>query len=194
MLFNIWVDCDEVLAETIDELLKRSPLVDRWIKKTDILSYYLSDVEKIGLTPKDTVDIFCSFFSSPEYYQTQPVLWAYEKLYKWKQQWHRMFLVTARAKPYEQQTRNWVETHFPNIFSWYLFMNQYTDNEVPKSVLCKEKWIQLLIDDNVQNIQDVNSLWLPGFLLDKPWNQNVENTKLMHRVYSWDEIELDMFN
>ena len=59
--------------------------------------------------------------------------------------------------------------------------------------MCKEKWIQLLIDDIVNNIQDVNSLWMPWFLLDKPRNQWVENSDLLKRVYSRDEIDLGKF-
>ena len=35
----IGVDCDEVLSETLDELLKRSPLKEKWIQKHDITSY-----------------------------------------------------------------------------------------------------------------------------------------------------------
>jgi hypothetical protein len=101
--------------------------------------------------------------------------------------------VTARDKPFEEQTRKRVETHFPWIFSDFLFMSQYTENEVPKSQLCKEKWIQLLIDDIVQNIQDVNSLWMPWFLLDKPRNQWIGDSELLHRVYSRDEIDLSQF-
>ena len=42
----IWVDCDEVLSETLDELLKLSPLKEKWIKKSDITSYEIYEVEK----------------------------------------------------------------------------------------------------------------------------------------------------
>ena len=189
----IWVDCDEVLSETINELVKRSPLKEKWIKRSDITSYYLSDVKKIGVTLEEAINIFHSFFESPEYYELQPVYWAYEKLYERKQRWHMLCVVTARNTPYEERTRKWVETHFPWIFSDFLFMNQYTENEIPKSKLCKDKWIQLLIDDNPQNIHDVNSLWMPWFLLDKPRNQNVENSELLIRAYSWDEINPDEF-
>ena len=72
-------------------------------------------------------------------------------------------------------------------------MGQHTENEIPKSKLCKEKWIQVLIDDNTFNIYDMNSVWIPWFLLDKPWNQWVEDTQLLHRVYSRDEINLSQF-
>ena len=189
----IWVDCDEVLSETINELLKKSPLKEKWIKRSDITSYYLSDVKKIGVTLEESINLFHSFFESPEYYELQPVFWAYEKLYERKQVWHTLCVVTARNNPYEERTRKRVETHFPWIFSDFLFMDQYTENEIPKSKLCKDKWIQLLIDDNPQNIHDVNSLWMPGFLLDKPRNQNIENSELLIRAYSWDEIDLNKF-
>ena len=189
----IGVDCDEVLSETIDELLKRSPLKGKWIQKSDIISYDLYEVEKIWLTKEDAIKTFYWFFESPEYYQCQPVFWAYEKLYERKQQWHKLFVVTARNKPYEEQTRKRVETHFPWIFSDYLFMNIYTENEIPKSQLCKDKWIQVLIDDSANNIRDMNSVWMPCFLLDKPWNQWVEDSELLHRVYSRDEIDLSQF-
>lgn len=189
----IWVDCDDVLSETIDEILKRSPLKEKWIKKSDITSYELCEVEKIWVTMQEAIQIFFSFFESPEYRHTQPVSWAYEKLYERKQAGHRLFVVTGRNKPYEEQTRKWVENHFPWIFSDFLFMNQYTENEIPKSELCKAKWIQLLIDDSVSNIHGMNEIWMPGFLVDKPWNQWVADTNLLKRVYSRDEIDLSEF-
>ena len=76
-----------------------------------------------ALTKEETIQAFYSFFESPEYYQTQSVSWAYEKLYERKQSGHTLFVVTARKKPHEQQTRKRVETHYPWIFSDYLFMN-----------------------------------------------------------------------
>jgi len=193
MLHCIWVDCDDVLSETMREIVKRSPLTEKWIKWSDIKSYSLYELDKLWITLNEAVQIFYSFFESEEYSLTQPVSGAYEKLYEWKQQWYKLFVVTWRPKPYEQVTKQWIELHFPWIFSDYLFMNQYTDNEIPKSILCKQKWIEVLVDDTVQNIVDMNSIWMPWFLMDKPWNQWEEDSKLLHRVYSWDEIDLSRF-
>ena len=193
MSLYIWVDCDEVLSETINELLKRSPLKEKWIQKSDITSYEIYEVEKLWLSKEEAIQTFYWFFESPEYYQTQSVSWAYEKLYERKQQWNKLFVVTARNKPYEEQTKKRVETHFPWIFSDYLFMNIYTENEIPKSQLCKDKWIQVLIDDSVSNIHDMNSVWMPCFLLDKPRNKWEKDSELLHRVYSRDEIDLSQF-
>jgi len=193
MSLCIWVDCDEVLCETLDELLKRPPLKEKKIQKSDITSYEIYEIKKVWLTKQEAIHAFYSFFESPEYYQAQPVFWAYEKLYERKQSWHTLFVVTARNKPYEWETRKRVETHFPGIFSDFLFMNIHTENEIPKSQLCRDKWIQVLIDDNTFNIHDMNWVWIPWFLLDKPWNQWVEDSELLHRVYSRDEIDLSQF-
>ena len=189
----IWVDCDEVLSETINQLLKQPILKEKWIKRSDITSYDLDEVTKLWMTLEEAIKLFFSFFESEEYRETQPVSGAYEKLYELKESGHKLFVVTARNKPFEEQTRKRVDTHFPWIFSDFLFMSQYTEDEIPKSQLCKEKWIQLLIDDIVSNVQDVNSLWMPWFLLDKPWNQWVEDSNLLKRVYSRDEIDLSKF-
>ena len=193
MWLCIWVDCDDVLSETMKEIIKRSPLVEKWIHMPDIISYNLFEIEKIWITKQEALDIFYSFFESEEYLLTQPVYWAYEKLYEWKSLWHDLFVVTWRPEQYEEVTKQWIEWHFPWIFSGYLFMNQYSENEIPKSILCRDKWIQLLIDDNAQNINDVNSVGIPWFMLDRVWNRSVQDTNLLNRVYSWDEINLHKF-
>ena len=193
MSLCIWVDCDEVLSETVNELIKYPPLKEKNLKRSDITSYELYEVEKIWLSKEEMVQAFFSFFESPEYYLCQPVSWAYEKLYERKHAWHKLFAVNARKKPHEELTRKWVESHCPWIFSHYLFMGQHTENEIPKSQLCKQRWIQLLIDDNTFNIDDMNTVWIPWFLLDKPRNQWVKDSEWLHRVYSRDEIDLSYF-
>lgn len=189
----IWIDCDDVLSQTMSEIIKRSPLKEKWIKMSDITSYKLSEVEKVGLNLEETVQLFYDFFDSPEYMQANPVPWAYEKLYERKKKWHKLFVVTWRPPRYENITREWVEKYFPWFFSDFLFMSQYTENEIPKSQLCLEKWIQVLIDDSASNIYDMNAVWMPWFLLDSLRNQWVENSELLHRVYSRGEIDLWRF-
>lgn len=189
----IWVDCDEVLSETINELLKRPPLSEKKVKKSDIYSYYFADIKELNISDEIAKQIFCSFFESSDYRLTQPVLWAYEKLYERKQSGCQLYVVTARPSKFAEITKSRIDQHYPNIFSDFLFMNKYTDSEIPKSELCQQKWIQLLIDDNIDNIEWVNELWIPGFLLDKPRNQNKPDSKLLKRVYSRDEIKLSDF-
>lgn len=194
MSICIWVDCDEVLCETIDELLKYSPFIEKNIKKEDISSYFLWDVEKINITKEEWIRIFFSFFDSEKFYDCKPVKWALNKLRSMKEKGFKLIVVTARATQFEKQTKKWVEDHFPWIFSDFLFMNQFKENEKSKSQLCKELWISYLIDDSINNLLDVNSAWIKGILLDKPWNQDIEDNELLKRVNSWDDITPELFD
>lgn len=188
----IWVDCDEVLSETVSEIIKRPPY-DRFnLNIEDITSYYLGDLNLPWISKTEEADVFFNFFESEEYRNTKSVKWAFEALSKLKAMWHTLVVVTARPDKYRNQTVQRVEKHYPNIFSDFLFKNQYMENEVPKSQLCLQKWIQFLIDDNTENILDVNEEWIPWVLLDKPWNQWVEDDEMIIRAYSWDEIDAEM--
>jgi 5'(3')-deoxyribonucleotidase len=86
MSYCIGVDCDEVLCETIDELLKLPKFKNNNITKEDITSYYLRDIEKLNLTKDEGIHLFFSFFDSPEFYNTKPVKHAYETLTKRKKE------------------------------------------------------------------------------------------------------------
>ena len=41
----IWVDCDDVLSETKNELLKRPELVSKWITRDDMIVCYMKDIK-----------------------------------------------------------------------------------------------------------------------------------------------------
>lgn len=189
----IGVDCDEVLSETIDEILKRWKFKGKNVKKSDITSYYLWDVEKCKMTKEEWIEQFFSFFDSDEFFQTKPVKWALEKLKELKEEWNELYVVTARAEQFKEKTIERINIHFPNIFSWYLFMNQFKENEVPKSKLCKDFWIEILIDDSVNNLRDINKEGIPWILLNKPWNSWLEDSKLLKRVASRDDVNLKYF-
>jgi len=192
-MVTIWVDCDEVLCETIDEILKRWILKNKNVKKSDITSYYLRDVEKCKMTKEEWIEQFFSFFASDEFFETKPVEWALKKLKQLKSDWNKLYVVTARAEQFKDKTIKRVDIHFPWIFSWFLFMNQFKENEVPKSKLCKDLWIEILIDDSVNNIRDINKAWIPWILLNKPWNSWPKDSKLLKRVDSRDDVDLKYF-
>lgn len=192
-MVTIWVDCDEVLCETIDEILKRWILKNKNVKKSDITSYYLRDVGKCKMTKEEWIEQFFSFFASDEFFETKPVEWALKKLKQLKSDWNKLYVVTARAEQFKDKTIKRVDIHFPWIFSWFLFMNQFKENEVPKSKLCKDLWIEILIDDSVNNIRDINKAWIPWILLNKPWNSWPKDSKLLKRVDSRDDVDLKYF-
>lgn len=193
MKHYIGVDCDEVLAESIKCILEHEPLKNKNISFNDITSYYLRDIKKFWLTKEEWIDIFFSFFDSPEYFKTKAVNWAYEKLKEIKKSGHKLAVVTARDEKFKKQTIEWVNQHFPEIFDDFLFMNQFSEKEISKGELCKNFWIELLIDDNITNIENVNKEGIPWILLRKPRNTNAKENKLMKIVDNRENISLNNF-
>lgn len=190
----LWVDLDEVLAETIDEVLKYNNYMVKWqaIYKDDISDYYISNIPKYNLIRDDAVDFFWSVLKSPARENILPVQWAKEKLIELKNNWRKITVVTARREEISEYTRNWLHRFYPELIDNILFANHFSDNEIPKSTLCKENWIKIMIEDNLDFAMELASFWIKVYLLDKPWNCHYN--PLIHlwvqKVYNWSEISL----
>ena len=98
-------------------------------------------------------------------------------------------IVTSRQHSIEQQTRAWVERHYPGIFCQIVFGNHWgvSGAKRSKADLCREVGARILIDDAVDYaLQCSGSLEAVLLFGDYAWNraspplpQNVE------RVSDW---------
>ncbi len=57
-----------------------------------------------------------------------------------------------------------------------------------KSTICKDKWISLIVEDNVIYALNCAQEDIKVFLLDKPWNKKYKHHKNIVKVKDWDEI------
>jgi uncharacterized HAD superfamily protein len=89
----------------------------------------------------------------------------------WKTQGHQLVVVTGRATQFEKRTKEWVHQYFPDLFDDFLFTNEMTNQSVPKSEICKQKGIELMIEDRLPTAIELSEHHIPCFLLDKPRNQ-----------------------
>lgn len=80
-------------------------------------------------------------------------------------------MVTGRSEALQEKTKQWISQHFPDIFDDFLFSNCAVADEVPKSQLCKQAGIELMVEDDLDFVKDLVEHSIPCFLLDKPWNQ-----------------------
>ena len=97
----IWVDIDEVIAETLDFVLKFHDYQIAWkpLKREQFSSYYIPNIPGYEHISKEQA---VSFFTdgmrySAEHWGIQPVLWAKEVLEQAKQQGHTLYAITARG-------------------------------------------------------------------------------------------------
>jgi len=189
---KIWVDLDEVLAETIEKLLKDNnyKLWNKFLKKEDIRSYYIYEMEELWLNKEQTIELFRKVLFEDKKYKIKPVEWALEKLIEWRNKWYDLEIITARNNILKDYTFTWVEKNFPNIFSDIHFVGHFTPDHTPKSVVCKNIWVDIMIEDNFEYAKDVANCWIKTFLIEKPWNKDLWESKNIVRVKSWDEIEI----
>jgi uncharacterized HAD superfamily protein len=168
----IGVDCDEVLSETIDELLKTPLFVEKGMKKADITSYNLREIPKLGISLEEASSLFRAFFASEQFWQTPPVSGAKEKLTQRKEQGHQLVVVTGRDTQFKERTIQRVHQHFPALFDDFLFANELTNQVISKSVLCQQRGIQLMIEDRAPTVIELAQHGIPCWILDKPRNQS----------------------
>ena len=100
-------------------------------------------------------------------------------------------VITARSDDItwkKPRTLDWIWTHFPEIQNVY-FVNHFSKDARPKSEVCKNQNISLMIDDHIENARDLCSQGISMILLEKPWNRNEDfEHPLLYKAKDWKEI------
>ena len=189
----IAIDVDEVLAETIQSMLKKQNYTWKWkkVNREDLNTYNLWEIEKLWITKNRALWMFVKFqLWSWLTKKIKPVEWAREKLMELKEKWYKLYAVTARLSWLRISTKLWLKRNFPDCFEHIVFANFFTSRARKKSEICKEIWASIIIEDNLETCNDCVNQWIKCFLLDKPRNQNNKLNENIKRVYSWSEIDL----
>ena len=154
---TIACDMDEVLCDFLGALIAwHNMTYGTSLTKADFKSYHFH--ETWGGTLAEGVDKVHLFFRSPYFAQIQPVPGAAEAVAELKKR-ANLVVVTSRQHVIAEQTLEWLNTHFPGIFSDVLFGNHYAQNNPDpsridatkrtKADMCKEAGALALVDDNV---------------------------------------------
>jgi len=122
----------------------------------------------------------------------KPILYAKDILEKVKNN-NQIFVITARSKNIEKETKEWLEKYYPNIFSKIYFADNYSqeDKKITKKGICDELGIDILIEDNLQYALECVSPNRKVYLIDYPWNQSDALPPNVERVNSWKEIGIN---
>ena len=185
-LMVIWIDLDEVLAELAETVLKENNYTIWWkkIKFEDITDYYIYNIDGIDVNVSEAMELFRKTLANDiERLNIKPIKWVYDKLLEWKNKWYKLKVITARPKElFEKYTLDWLEKHYPWIFDEIYFANNdpkiIADNwqdQTRKWIMCKNLWVDIMIEDNPNYAYDVASCGIKTFLLEKPWNKNSQN-------------------
>ena len=194
----IWIDLDEVLAESIDKLLEDNNFI-LWLKKVtkdDILTYHLADNKHLNISLEESIRYFHNTYLNDKKYGIKTVTWAKEKLDELKNKWYVLKWVTGRPEDIEEYTLKWIEKHFPNYFESIHFANTFIFTDKPqikreKSEICIELWIKIMVEDNFDFAFELANKWIYTFLLEKPWNRHIDiEHPNIKKVKHWWEINI----
>jgi len=208
------VDLDEVLGRFLESLLQyhNTKYETTW-KVADFFSYRFCDVW--GGTNEEATEKVYAFFETDHFKKgVAPLPGAREVLQKYKDAVD-FYIVTSRQHVILQETENWVERHYPQLFKGILAGNHWTRENTgvvttsesnsttttsskarSKAEMCREIRANVLIDDSPSYISDC--LQNAGEQFEKAivfgeygWNANFDAAKAQNalRCKNWSEVD-----
>ena len=182
----IGVDIDEVLAEHLDTLNAFiAQHYDMHFTKEMYHSYHWWLVW--GIDKAEAVAIDRAFKESKDFANIAPVAGSYQGL-KTLTQLAQVHIITSRPEFCQLQTEQWLKQHFGDL-SYSLHFSEcfHKNTGLPKHDYCKANNISIMIEDSKDISLSCAQQGITVFLMNKPWNQNVEHTNII-RVNNWFQI------
>ena len=188
----------EVIAVDIDEVLYpflREFIIDHNLKfKTNLSianfsSYEFEDTLKMDR--RKSVQRVYDFLSKTDQINPEPIKDSKEAIVKLSK-FYDLVVITSRYSKYQDQTVQWLNRHFKNIFkSVHLIgYHKVLDNPVYKSDICLAVGAKYIIDDSLDNVIGCARKGINGILFgDYPWNkQDLTKFKNITRAKDWNEV------
>ena len=184
----IAVDCDDVLADSMGVFID---YYNKYYNKSLTKNHFFTNLWwEVMEDEKDIViGRYLKFIESKYFDNIKPVLGAAEVLKKLKQK-HELIVVTGRPNSILEKTERWIENHFTEIFNGIYNTNLHfaSDKGLTKGDICKEKKVDLLIDDYVEFGHECVANNIDVLLMDQPWNSQAKLPQGITRVKSWQDI------
>ncbi len=117
----------------------------------------------------------------PPFDDALPILTELKKSYD-------LIVVTARLRSLEAITREYLELHFPGIFT-DVILASYQIDRTPKHVICKEIGARNIIDDRLTYVEEYAAAGMYPILFgDYPLNQAERLSGRVVRAASWRDV------
>ena len=195
----IAVDVDDVLCQFIPALCKYHRRVkESNLQPSDFHCYIFRHV--YGGTEPESHEFLSHFYNSKEFEQAEPIPHALETLtYLKNEKNFDLKIVTSRRHDLETKTKEWIDKHYPNIFSQLLFGNHFNPvgKQQSKAQLCESINAIMLIDDNKdyclecsENMDNVILFdWNSSYQWNKIQDDNVVIPENVRRAACWKDIK-----
>ncbi len=186
---RIAVDIDGVLANLTE------PFLEYYNQKFGI-SFKLQDVHTfdfkklLGINEEEEKNLLNDFFKSDFFKKIQPVIGAQDVISYLSKRNH-LVVITARKEYLKNETLEWIERFFPNVFSEIHFarnINSADESRPHKFDLCVENEYEIIIEDDLIYAKPCAEKGIKSILLNYPWNQEENLHPEITQVNNWEEI------
>jgi len=182
---KIGLDFDEVLCWFIEPLANRL-----WLKYNQITKYELWEI--LNIEKKKVVNLAIDLMK--EDYKTnhkifKPIKYS-EKLVNLCL-WQNVYIITSRPSFLEKETNSFINHFFPNLkIKKIIFVNKNENIELWKKYkILKQLWLDIFIEDNLDNLIESVKFYKKWFLLKKPWNKNdIRLKSLNNKIITIDSL------
>ena len=185
----IGVDLDEVLADFFPVYLDfHNRKYDTNFCKEDFVRWDFPGI--FGVTKEESVKRLIEFDESNCRKDILPLSGAQEMTVRLAKK-HVLHIITSRPLEIAEATIQWIEKHFPKVFSKAHFcsMNGGLVHFRSKSSVCQLIGATMLIDDHPNNAISCSEDGIQVCLFDQPWNRHIESSSNIVRMFSWqDEV------
>jgi hypothetical protein len=190
---NIGIDLDDTLCDFGGEFINYY----NNLQKTNFWFYNLKDYSYasfLGISQRYCNELVSQF--TTEYIdKLVPFKGSFDSLSSIKTKYNcRLYIVTYRSERFKIQTQEWIDKHYPGIFSGIEFGNyyEYDDDYIVRSKynMCLSRSIKILIDDNydilLQCIKQSNDNFMT-IVFERPWSK--QDIKGIVKFNDWVELQ-----
>lgn len=181
---KIGIDLDEVTVDFLNNLLIfYNKKTGRSLSKKDFHSYNFWEVW--GGTREEAIQIVEEFHSSDNFENISPIDSSIHSIADLAKK-HEILIITSRPVVWKEKTKSWVKKHLTNISLEIIHSGDFHEQGKTKAAICKEKEINLIIEDNGKYALECAESGIPVILFDQPWNKKISHS-LIKRVYDWPQ-------
>jgi 5'(3')-deoxyribonucleotidase len=184
---KIGIDCDDVLLNYAQALVDyRNRTSSHHIKLSALNEYDLQRYLRFS-TPEAYAKFLESFERSKEFKDMPVMKGSSEYISLLFEKEYELEVITSRRPPHIRKTISRLHNEFPGYFSRINFTHLNSD-PTPKVRICKDRGIQIIIDDNPTIIQRCTNAGVIGIIFDRPWNRGQKYNHLP-RTNTWFNID-----
>jgi 5'(3')-deoxyribonucleotidase len=184
---TVGVDADDVLAAHIEAFIRHSN--DNYGTNLTPEDYH-EQWGKLWGVDHDEVERRALEFHKPEIVGNFGVIEEAEFALRSLKKHRELVVVTARAKHITDITLEWIDRHFPNIFTETHFVPIWEPgNTITKADICRQIGADYLIDDLVRHCNVAAEAGIQPILFRRiNWDQGQEPHPKTIQVQSWQEV------